>query len=558
VLDVERAPVAGVEVRYSDPEHGPQDGLTARTDAAGAFELERPSGGGRLDVASPGWTSIFRPEFTLPPDEREVVLVVARSVTLGGTVLDEHGRALEGAGVAVPLPFGLRARFDAILDRSSTVERSIRTGAGGRFELADVPLVPGVELVSTHAGYLADRRALPAYDELALEIVLRSARAEPAQLVGTVVDPEGGPVEGAWVALGAASTRSGPAGSFALERGSEDALRRELPDGSPLRAVKAGYLPAELARPREGAWPEPLVLQLGGAPLAITGRVVDAEDEPVPFAELWTSGETHFGYIAIEGAEMAMRAGTSIEGILRGDPWTWRTRADSRGRFELRGLLPRDYRVHALDKARLLATEASLPAGLREAVLRMPREELHDLVAGRVTSLSGEPLAGLEVVLERAPGGPESSELDRLGGHAATTDADGRFRFEHVSRAADLARVSGLELGLMGFERRLGPEDDVEHLELAVPLRVHVQIDGGEGADFDRVALLDAGGDKLVLSVQHGQSAFALQEIRLEHGRTESFSVSETARTLVLYAQGAELRRVRLELVRGELNTIRP
>jgi RNA polymerase sigma-70 factor (ECF subfamily) len=558
VLDVEHLPVAGVRVRYSSPgDHGQPD-LETTTDATGAFALDRPERGGTLDVASPGWTSIFRPELSEAPDEHELVLVVARSITLGGTVADERGRALASARLAVPMPFGLRARFDAVLDRSSTVERSTQADAGGRFELAEVPLVPGVELVTTHAGYVTDRRALPAFDELALAIVLRSAREEPAQLLGTVVDPEGAPVEGAWVALGAASARSGAAGAFALDLEEENSLRGQVRDGAPLRAVKAGYLPAELARPRGYAWPEPLILRLGGPPLAISGRVVDADGLPVPSAELWTSGETHFGYIAIEGAEMAMRAGASVEGILRGDPWTWRTRADAAGRFELRGLLPHDYRVCALDKVHLLATEASLPAGLQGIELRLPREELHDLVAGRVTSLSGAPLAGLHVVLERPAAGPALSELDRLDGRAATTDGEGRFRFERVSSAATLVRVSGLELGLMGFERRLGPEDDVERLELAVPLRVHVQVDVGGETAFERIALLDARGEKLALSVQHGQSAFAMQEVRLEAGRTESFSVSELAATLVLYGDGDELRRVPVSLRHGELNTLRP
>jgi hypothetical protein len=80
---------------------------------------------------------------------------------------------------------------------------------------------------------------------------------------------------------------------------------------------------------------------------------------------------------------------------------------------------------------------------------------------------------------------------------------------------------------------------------------------GGETA-FERIALLDARGEKLALSVQHGQSAFAMQEVRLEAGRTESFSVSELAATLVLYGDGDELRRVPVSLRHGELNTLRP
>ena len=555
VIDVERAPVAGVAVRYSDPAHGPLDGSETRTDAAGVFELERPDGEGHVDVVTPGWTCIFRPELAGAPGApgaSELVLVVARSITLGGEVVDEQGRALSNARVAVPLPFGLRARFDAILYGSRTIERATTSDAAGRFELAGVPVIPGVKLVTDLATYRSDERELPAYDELALRIVLRSIDGGATRLIGEVVDPAGEAVEGAWVALGQATARSGAGGTFALELGQAGELA-----GRALRAVKPGYLPAELARRPGEAWPEPLVLALGDAPLVIEGRVLDARGEPVPGAEVWSDGETHFGYIEIEGGEMAMRAGANIEAILRGDPWTWRTRTDAAGRFELRGLLPRDYHVIAFDARSLLASEEVVPAGRRNAELRLPDEELHPLVAGHVSNLSGEPLTGVQVVLSRlslGDGGP----ANLLESRTVRTDAAGRFAFENVSRAVNSVRVQGADFGLLGFEQALAPDDDVEHLELAVPMRVHLQIDGGEGADYDEASVLGADGATLSLSVHHGQSSYAMEKIRLEQGRSEAFSVSELAATLVLYARGEELRRLPVRLVRGELNTIRP
>src|SRR6185503_2825220 len=101
VLDVEHLPVAGILVRYHSSESS--ENSEARTDASGAFALDRPDHGGTLDVASPGWTSLFRPKFEGAPGERELVLIVAPSVTLGGRVADEGGRAIESASVAVPL-----------------------------------------------------------------------------------------------------------------------------------------------------------------------------------------------------------------------------------------------------------------------------------------------------------------------------------------------------------------------------------------------------------------------------------------------------------------------
>jgi RNA polymerase sigma-70 factor (ECF subfamily) len=550
VLDVERAPVAGIRVRYSAREHG--GNVEALTDAAGAFALDRPEHGGTLDVASPGWTSLLRTAFQDAPGERELVLVVARSVTLAGRVADEHGRAIETASVAVPLPFGFRARFDAILDGASTIERSATSGPDGRFELADVPVVPGVELVTTRAGFLEDRRALPAFDELALEIVLCRAEQGPERLLGIVLDPAGEPVEGAWVGVGDSTTRSEAGGSFALELGS---AAEDAPPVRILRAVKQGYLPAELWLAPGDAWPAPLVLALGPPPLTLAGRVVDSFGEPVPGAEVWTEDEEHFGYIPLGDGETSVRVGASIEGILRGDPWTHRARADAAGRFALTGLLARDYVLRAFDRTSLALATETVASGARDVELRMPEEELHALVAGRVTSLAGEPLSGLDVVLERSPLGGGPANL--LASRAVRTDAEGRFAFEHVSRRVNAIQAQGPELGLGGFRRLLAPSDDLAHLELAVPLRVHVQIDAGESEAIERAALLDEHGAKLTLSVDHGEHAYAMDEITLEHGRSEAFSVSELATTLVLYAKNTELRRLPVTLRRGELNTLR-
>jgi hypothetical protein len=49
-------------------------------------------------------------------------------------------------------------------------------------------------------------------------------------------------------------------------------------------------------------WPTPLLLQLGAPPLAITGRVLAADGQPIAGAEVWSDDEAHFGSLPIEGA----------------------------------------------------------------------------------------------------------------------------------------------------------------------------------------------------------------------------------------------------------------
>lgn len=555
VIDVERAPVAHAKVRFVDPSHGPKDGVEVEAGADGSFELDDPKSGGHLDIASEGWACVYRPQFDTTAGE--YVLVVARSVSLAGTVVDEQHQPLTGATVAVPLPFGMRAQFDSILDRSISVERSTKSDEAGRFEMKQVPLVPGTKLTTTLAAYMTDEREVPAHDEFALELVLRSARAEPEQLLGTVVDVEGKPVEGAWIACGPATAKSGRAGAFALDLTLRDVGGREA-RSTLVRAVKQGHLPGEVTRANDGAWPSPLVVRLGGPPLSIEGRVVDADGKPIAGAQVWTSDEAHFGYVPIEGGEMTMRAGANVESILRGDPFTHRIQADASGRFALSGLLAHDYRVHALDTQRVLATTASLAAGVRNVELRMPKEDVHERVAGRVTSLSGDPLAGVEVSLERHANGEQTTIIDRLRGASVRTDADGRFEFGPVSRAVNVVGVDGYSFGVTGFERPLDPREDVEDLAIRVPLTMHVQIDAAGRTDFDRVSVLDEHGQKLYLTIQHGSSSYAMQEMDLREGRTEPFSVSEEAKTLVLFKGEVEVQKLPMRCTRGELNTIRP
>jgi hypothetical protein len=210
-----------------------------------------------------------------------------------------------------------------------------------------------------------------------------------------------------------------------------------------------------------------------------------------------------------------------------------------------------------LDKKQLRVATALFAAGASDVELRLPNDELYARIAGRVISLSGEPLESVRVVLKRAFDGVQAFE--GFTSIATTTDAAGRFAFAHVSRAVNAVHVDGDELGLQGFQKAIGPQDDVEALELAAPTSVHVQVVAeGPAVSFDSVAVLDAQGERLDLSLQHGNSAYALQDINLDGGRTETFSVSELAHTLVLYEDKVEVGRVPLKLSRSTLNTIRP
>lgn len=552
VIDVDGAPVRGVTIAFVGRDAAKH--ASAVTDDLGRFEMDATDADGRIDVATPGWTSLFRPEF-MTGNVSELVLVVSRSITVGGTVLDERRRPIASATVALPFPIGLRARFDAILDKSTSIERSATTDDQGRFELKDAPALSGAKLETTAATFQPDERPLQPYDDVALEIGLKSTLVDDQRISGVVVDDRGDPVEGAWVGYGDASTQSGARGAFTLDL--RDPFTRTASDATRLVAVKQGHLPGELLHEAGSAWPDPIVVRLGPEPLVIDGRVVDASGKPVAGAEVWTSDETHFGYVHREGSEMSTLMSATVEGLVRDAPFERRLRTDSAGHFTLRGLLQRDYRVHVLEGKHMLAATVTFAAGSRNVEIRLPHEAVFPRVAGRVTHLSGEPVVGAQVCVERKTLGAETPENERIQSRFVATDKDGRFEFTDVSTAVVLVRVQGEDMGLEGFVRTIDPKEDVEHLEIAVPMDVRVQVEAIDKAAFDSVSVLDAKGEKLFASVRHGTVAYGMLEVRLQDGRTEPFTVSESAKTLVLSKQGAEVRRAPLALAPGKLNTIR-
>ena len=559
VIDVAGAPLGGVRVRATSAADAAP--LEVDTGPDGRFALADPPARGSLEIAPPGWATVLRPELWEGRGEVEHVLVVAPAVDLAGVVVDAARRPIAGATVAVPLPFGLRSRFPgANLDSSSSVERSASTDERGRFELAGAPSFAGAELVTERATYRADRRPVPPQDEPALEIVLEPSRERPATISGRVVGPDGEPVPDAYVTHGMTTTKSGPDGAFALVA---DERLTQAPDGAweegVVQAAKAGYQGARFARPSVvDPWPDPLVLRLGPPPLAIRGRVVDADGQPLAGAQVWTGEERRLGFVEIAGGGMSMRVAATAESVARGETYPQRTASGPDGRFELRGLSARDYRVLALDPRTLGLAEASFAAGVENAELRLPREEVHERVAGRVTSLLGEPLAGVTVVFERRVGGEDGREEARLESAGVVTDAEGRFELRGLSKRTNVASVRGDDVDLGGLQVPLAPDADLEELELVVPLRLHVQVEGGPEPDFDQVAVLDERGKELALAVFHGTFAFGSARVRLVEGRTETFTVSEAAKTLVLFRGEQEVRRVALALARGEVNVVRP
>src|SRR6185503_11726735 len=277
--------------------------------------------------------------------EVEPLIVVAPRLALAGVVQDESAAPLGEVRVSYRHPAGFRARFEAVLDATDFDEWSSLTHEDGRFELARVPRIEGAELVADLEGFAPWAGALPWQDDRRLVLTLMRKAPQAAAVAGVVLDPEGRPVPGAWVSLGAKATATDAAGEFRLERtGALEA--REL------RALKAGYLLARLAAADgpdgEPVWPEYAELVLGGAPLALAGRVLDSSGRARTDISVWLADPTPFGVLMddmLASAEFYLA--DARDG---GDAYFSSRSTDEQGRFRLDGPLGRiEGRVLARD-----------------------------------------------------------------------------------------------------------------------------------------------------------------------------------------------------------------
>ena len=577
VVDVDGKPVPGIELEHTG------GGRRFFADAAGAFEVSVEESG-RFRCADEAYETVLEGTEIAARTGRESIVVVAPRIRLGGRVIDVHGVPLARASLRLTPPADLRARVGAVLDHSADLSWSTVSDAEGTFALTG-PAIRGARLEVGLPGHAPLEDPAPGRDRLDLLLVLEPLVAGTARVEGQVVDGSGIPVEDALVSLGADTTRSEEDGRFAFDLESPKTytsmLAEFLPGFGPhhLRAVKPGFLPghAEAERDEEGnaLWPELVVLRLGAQPLSIRGRVIDAEDRPLPGIRVWVDDPTFFGALgdptAGERPQLmhveTLVASAPASSELQRPGWSW-VETDAEGRFRLPGLLDREYTISALHSTTLLRVDRrGVRAGSEGVELRLPPEASFDVLRGTVVDGSGAPVAGAEIFPMcdafgfRIAGRRVSTYHSRTAG--VQTDERGRFELRDVPRDLVYLRIDGedtipLEWGRHvegGLATLVG---DPARVEIQVARRCHfrVELDGPEEAD--QLAVLDADGEPLVVSEFRGTGRVERERHSMLDGRSGTLAVSEEARTLVLFRNGVEVRRVPIHLSGGGEHTLRP
>ncbi|HEX9689169.1 MAG TPA: carboxypeptidase-like regulatory domain-containing protein, partial [Thermoanaerobaculia bacterium] len=432
VTDEAGAPVAGARVRFARDSNvralmrgGPsaflgRPGLATGPD--GAFRLRGLAAEKNLtlEAAKAGYVTAKRHGLTLEPGEavKDVALVIKRGLEARGRVVDSAGQPIAGAEIRLsPVERG-GARFVFRLGGVNREKPDATSGADGSFR------VTGLEageyaLAVSRDGYAPKRVPSATVAEKGPndwpEIVL----AAGVPIAGVVRSSKGEPIVGAEVFAFADGTsrnsRTDPEGKFRLE--GFGAERRVM-----VNVIAEGY--AALQRQITPA-PEEVVFVLNTSG-TIRGRVEDAATNR-PVSDFTASYADARGQLA-GGVRVVMGLGEREKGFQSPD-----------GSFELADVPPGKWGVRV-----------SSP-GYRPAEVSGIEIAEGETKEGVVVALKkGAVISGRVLDPRRGTGVPNASvswtegsdasrmgaamgvlaRLDGVGASAATTDADGRFRFD--------------------------------------------------------------------------------------------------------------------------------
>ena len=466
--------------------------ITAATDEEGAFEVTHlVAGGYRMSVRAAGFATLVMPGIRVGDDGDAGdlgTLELEPGVEIAGIVVDEAGRAVAGAEVAASDEDSELAFVFSFAGARG--EPAATSGADGRFLIPDRRRGQLVDIQVTHPDYLeATAAAVEAPTDAPVRIVLERGSG----VSGVVVDPTGGPVARARVAV-EPDDSAGMAARFSAishQALTDDTGAFEIDGVKPgkirLTASATGWVPTELAdldltrgesltglriELQRGATVSGRVSTAAGAPALDVMVMVQESASPFRHSRSAVTSTGGDGRYVLEGVEPGLRTiaarsqtlGTTAKEI---------EVAPGVNRLDLRFIGGVEISGRVLD-----ATGAPIAGAVVSALsssqdwqgaetqseadgaftiegVRDGRQILRAAKAGYATrtmdpplQVAGSPISGLELVLERGGAvtgrviGIEPAELSQVTVMAARGQSEravGRVSHDGTYRVADLA-----------------------------------------------------------------------------------------------------------------------
>jgi hypothetical protein len=432
VIDAQERPVGGVTVALSA---NPPRTVTSEPDGSFAFDalVARPytlTARGQGGVAGPLTAK-------LTESSEPVVLQLRAGATVVVEVEDGSGEAVDGATVE------LRA--------TDTLRQATASGAA-----TFTPVVPGGYQL---AAWADGRATTLAWINVGPGETREKLRLVPgAPVSGRVVDDSGAAIGGARVTFQGASDWS----QQASER--HDGVDTAKDGTFRFAALPAGSFRFAATHPDRARASSPLVTLDGrteqrdivitlGAGATVRGRVVDAEQRPVPSARVRVG--------------IASRRGMIWEAPRQ-------VYTDARGAFELRGLARRELAavaMHEIGSSQLVEVDTS--AGDVDGITLVI--DVTGTIAGMVVDPQGNPLEGVQVSAGpnfRDPGAMTDFTQFRLRGMPQElTDSGGRFTLAGLapgSYMVNAARGQSLTRGRRGATEGTVAETGTQNLKIVL------------------------------------------------------------------------------------------
>ncbi|MDG1498924.1 MAG: carboxypeptidase-like regulatory domain-containing protein [Planctomycetota bacterium] len=547
VVDVEGRAIEGVKLTVS-----PADvAAKLESDAFGKFELQLetlPSDPPRLErahsvtVKDDAWFGLRTTVIssTSLGDEHVIVAVPVRELEL--LVVDTDGMPIAGASVTLGLRQTLFHGFPYSLAQS--VKRTLSAGGDdrGRVRFDRFPSARGLSIEVQAKGYLtASLWSEDVQGQTVVEL-LRRDRHGGDRVTGYVMDADGSPILGATVRLHYSEARTDQAGFFEMPVA-------YMEPSSVLSAGCKGYLAAQvddfgaIFKAAEGRL-DPVQLVLGGEPVEIRGKVLDAQGDPLKGWRVRATDEQvlSVGMSPPVTAESLARGGTGISSL-----------TDAEGCFVITSLFPREYALEALDENSLLAAVGSGFGGGDDVVLRCDQGLVGPL-QGEVVNRHGMYVPGVGVTLARSMHQGDSGRT-WISGDSTVTDEQGRFRLAEFPPVGVHLRLHSKSIESRVFELEEAWNDEVLRIEVVLSCQARIEV--LDPALASRVTFLSDRGEPLMATTRSGNGSSSSTLIRLVEGRSEPITVPETATEVVLYLDGKEVGRQPVTLDPAQLTVLR-